>query len=82
MTEANQFVESKRQGQKRLSINLPASVFDELQGLAEMSHRSMTELVRDSFGLAKIAYEVTEQGNKLTVTDRSGKTLKELVIAR
>jgi len=69
-------------GQRRLSINLPETVFDELRKLAETSHRSMTELVRDAFALAKVAYDETERGNKLTVTDDNGRTLKELIIPR
>ncbi len=42
----------------------------------------MTELVRDAFALAKVAYDETERGNKLVITDDDGKTLKELVIPR
>jgi hypothetical protein len=72
--------ESRRVGQKRLSINLPAPVFDELQSLAEASHRTMTELIRDAFTLAKVAYEETSRGNKIAITDQKGKTLKELVM--
>jgi hypothetical protein len=67
---------------RRLSINLPATVFDELRNLSEASHRSMTELVRVAFALAKVAYDETERGNKLVVTDNRGRTLKELVIPR
>ena len=68
--------------QKRLSINLPIRVFNELQELADLKQRSMTELIRDAFALTKIAYEETEQGNKIAILDSSGKTLKELIIAR
>jgi metal-responsive CopG/Arc/MetJ family transcriptional regulator len=82
MTATNLSDEPKRAEHKRLSINLPTPVFDELQHLAEASHRSMTELIRDAFALAKIAYEETGQGNKIAITDRSGRTLKELVILR
>jgi hypothetical protein len=67
---------------RRLSINLPATVFGELRDLSEASHRSMTELVRVAFALAKVAYDETERGNKLVVTDDTGRTLKELVIPR
>ena len=80
MIATNTASKSTRVGQKRLSINLPTPVFDQLQNLAETSHRSMTELIRDSFALAKIAYEETGHGNKLAITDKSGRTIKELVI--
>lgn len=66
----------------QLIIDLPGPVLEELQKLAVTSHRSMTELVRDAFALTKIAYEESRRGNKLTVTDANGKTLKELVISR
>jgi hypothetical protein len=67
---------------RRLSINLPAAVLNELRNLSETSQRSMTELVRVAFALAKVAYDETGRGNKLVVTDDNGKTLKELVIPR
>ena len=69
-----------KQEKQRLSINLPASVLDELRALADSSHRSMTELIRDAFALAKIAHEERQKGNKLTVTDASGKLIKELIM--
>jgi hypothetical protein len=67
---------------KRLSINLPADVFDELRDLAESRQRSMTDLVRDSFALAKVAYQELGSGNRLAVTNESGKLLKEIVLIR
>ena len=74
--------EKRSLGHRRLSINLPAPVFDELQSLADQSHRTMTELVRHAFALAKVAYEESELGNRIAITDQSGKTIKELVIPR
>lgn len=67
---------------QRLTINLPAQVLVELRALAESSHRSMAELVRDAFALAKIAYEEGEKGNSLAVMDRNGRVVKELVMPR
>jgi hypothetical protein len=65
---------------QRLSINLPTPVLDELRALADSSHRSMTELVKDAFALAKIAYEEKQRGNKIAITDSDGKLIKELVM--
>lgn len=66
----------------RLNINLPAPVLAEIRELAARSHRSMTDLVRDAFALAKIAYQERERGHHLTVTDAEGRVLKELVMPR
>jgi hypothetical protein len=65
---------------KRLNINLPEPVFNELQELASDSQQSMTSLVRTAFALAQLTYEERAKGNKLVVQDHSGKTVKEIVI--
>lgn len=65
---------------QRLNINLPTPVLRELRALADSSHRTMTELVRDAFALAKIAYEEGQRGNKLAIADPSGRLVKELVM--
>jgi predicted transcriptional regulator len=67
---------------KRLNINLPPQVADDLQKLANSSGRSMTEIVRTALGLVKIAQEVTQQDQKLLVADSSGKPLKEIVLPK
>jgi hypothetical protein len=72
----------EQKASKRLSINLPADVFEELRALAESKQRSMTELVRDSFALAKIAYQESGNGNRLAITSPSGKLVKEIVLTR
>src|SRR5262245_15706751 len=65
---------------KRLNINLPAQVFSDLVTLSRKSGRSMTEIVRVALGLAKIAFDEAEKGNKLIVVNPKGRPIKELVI--
>jgi hypothetical protein len=67
---------------KRLNINLPTSVYNELQKLSVQSGRSMTEVIRTGFGLAKIAIEEGEKDRRLAVTTPDGKILKEIVITK
>ena len=67
---------------KRLNINLPASVYKELQKLSAQSGRSMTEVIRTGFGLAKVAMEESAKNRRLAVTTPDGKILKEIVITR
>lgn len=65
---------------RKLTINLPESTFRELQELSARSQRSMTEIVRAGFGLAKIAFDEQSRQNKLSVTNSEGKTIKDIVI--
>lgn len=67
---------------KRLNINLPAPVYDELERLASSSSRSMTEIVRTALGLVKVAIEAESQKNKLAIVKPDGKLLKEIVLLR
>jgi hypothetical protein len=67
---------------RRLNVNLPSKVADDLEKLASDSGRSMTEIVRTALGLVKIAQEVTDKDQKLIVTNSDGKPLKEIVLPR
>jgi hypothetical protein len=63
----------------RLHIILPARTFAEASALARKRHCSMTELVRLGLGLARIAADVQARHQKLVITDKDGKQLKELI---
>ncbi len=65
---------------KRLNINLPADTFEDLRLLAAESGRSMTEVVRTSLGLAKLAYEEDKNDRVLAVANKDGKVIKQLLI--
>jgi hypothetical protein len=67
---------------KRLNINLPLSVFAELEGLAKTSGRTMTDIVRTALGLVKVAIEAEQGKNRLAVVNSEGKLLKEIVLVR
>ena len=67
---------------KRLNINLPDNMYNDLQSLAQQTGRSMTDVLRTGFGLAKVAMEETQGNNRLAVTNPDGKVIKEIVIPR
>jgi predicted transcriptional regulator len=67
---------------RRLNINLPENVADELQDIANKSHRTMTDVVRTALALVKIASDASEKNQKLVVADESGKPIKEVVLPR
>jgi hypothetical protein len=68
---------------RRLNVNLPPNVYEDLQQLAKQSNRSLTDIVRTGLGLAQIALHETASGErKLAVTDRDGKAIKEIVLLR
>ena len=66
---------------KRLNINLPESVYDTLQRLAQQTNRTMTDIIRTALSLVKIALETDAKGNKLAVVSPEGKVLKEIVLS-
>ncbi len=70
------------EGVRRLNINLPEKTFNELQELADRSGRTMTDFMRTALGLAKVAIEESEKENRLAVTNKDGKLLKEILIPR
>jgi Arc/MetJ-type ribon-helix-helix transcriptional regulator len=67
---------------RRLNINLPSKVAEDLEKLATDSGRSMTDVVRTALGLVKIAQDVTDRDQKLIVADSEGKPLREIVLPR
>jgi hypothetical protein len=67
---------------KRLNINLPEPIFKQLEALATKSHRNMTDFVRISLGLAKVAIEEVDAGNRLAIVSPEGKLLKEIVLLK
>jgi hypothetical protein len=66
---------------RRLNINLPESVYDTLQRLAQQTNRTMTDIIRTALSLVKIALETDAKGNKLAVVSPDGKVLKEIVLS-
>jgi hypothetical protein len=70
----------KGSDEKRLSLILSSSVFDDLSALARKRRTTMTEIVRLALGLVKIAIYEAEQGHKLVVAKSNGEVLKELVL--
>lgn len=64
----------------RLNVNIPESARAEVEQLAEISGRTITDLVRFGLSLVKVVLYESRLGNKLVVTTPDGKALKELVI--
>ena len=69
-------------GTRRLNINLPRHVFEELEHLARGSGRTMTEVVRVAIGLAAVALAEDQNGNKLVIVNGNGELLKEVILPR
>ena len=67
---------------KRLNMNLPKHVFDELVKLAKQSGRTMTEVVRFALGLAAIALAEEANGNRMVITNSNGQVLREIVLPK
>ena len=65
---------------RRLNINLPAQMANDLETLAANSGKSMTEVIRNALGLVKLAQEVADKNQKLLIADSNDKPLKEIVI--
>jgi hypothetical protein len=81
MDEAmNQNVQNPGAGEKRLSLILSSSVYEDLSAVAKKRQTTVTEMVRLGLGLAKIAINEAEKGNKLIVANPDGQVLKELVL--
>ena len=67
---------------KRLNVNLPEAIFNELDRIARESGRTMTDVVRLALGIVAVALSEEEAGHKLAVIEPSGKILKELVLPK
>ena len=67
---------------RRLNINLPENVADELEDIAHNSNRTMTDVIRTALALVKIASDASKNKQKLVVADESGKLIKEIVFPR
>ena len=65
---------------KRLNFIVSERAHSELAALSQSTHRSMTEIIRLGVGLAKIALEAEEKGQKLVVASSTGEPLREIVI--
>ena len=69
-----------RKNQKRLNVNLPESVYEEIKDLARKWRMNLTELFRLAFALVYIAYQEKWAGNKLVILNKRGKVLREIVV--
>jgi hypothetical protein len=64
----------------RINLNLSPAARADVDRLAEQTHSSITELVRLSLSLLRIAIDEIRKGNKLIITTSEGQPLRELVI--
>jgi hypothetical protein len=77
---SHQTPQKKGADEKRLSLILSSSVFEDLSAMAKKRRTTMTEIVRLALGLVKVAIHEAEQGHKLVVAKSNGEVLKELVL--
>ena len=67
---------------KRLNINLPIGVFDDLEELATTTGRTMTDIVRTALGLIALAISEERNGRKLVIAEPNGKAVKEIILPK
>ncbi|HEX8173422.1 MAG TPA: hypothetical protein VF824_23000 [Thermoanaerobaculia bacterium] len=72
--------ERRRPALRRLNLNLPVTLYEDLSELAESQGKSMTEIVRTGLGLAHIAYTQLGKQRKLLIADTNGNTIREIFI--
>jgi hypothetical protein len=64
----------------RINLKLSEAARADVDRLAVQTHSTITELVRLSLSLLRIAIEEIRKGNKLIITTADGQPLRELVI--
>jgi len=64
----------------RLNVFLSERARLDLQRVAAIRKTTLTEVVRLGLALAKIAVEEAERGNKLMITDKDGRPLREIIL--
>lgn len=64
---------------KRLTINMPISVFDELQERAETRGLTITELIRRAVALDNYLTREMSSSDRLLIERREDNSLRELV---
>lgn len=64
---------------KRLNVNIPAGVYDDLRSIADQRGTNMTEVIRLALTLVKLEHAERTRGNALCVV-RAGKPIKELLL--
>jgi plasmid stability protein len=69
-------------GVRRLNVNLPEGLHEELRVLAERSGRSMTDLVRTGLSLVTVAFAEAERSNTLAIADSEGNLIKQILVLR
>ena len=67
---------------KRLTVNLPQSVYTQLQRVSEESERSMTDVVRDALALLAVVHDEEKAGHRLALLDVEGEPIKEFIRIR
>jgi len=66
---------------RRLTINLPSRVFQDLESLSKASQRTMTETIRTALSLAKVAFEEELNDHRIAVLDENDEVLWKLKIS-
>ncbi len=77
---ASNIVSSAVSPGKRVNFILSEKSHADLANLADLTHRSMTDVVRLGLGLVKIALEAARNGQRLVVTTAEGQPVKEIVL--
>ena len=65
---------------KRLNVNLPLSMYEDIEKQARKHGWTLTDYTRLAFGLLLAGYDALDQGNRLTVTTKKGQVVKEILL--
>lgn len=72
--------EDEQPRMRRLTINLPPEVFNEIKELSEEAQIPMSILMRNAFALMKFCYDKTRKGKKVVFHDESDKPVTEIIL--
>ena len=65
---------------KRLSVNLPLKSYEKLVAVADHTHHTLSEVVRQGLSLIELAVQEKQRGHVIYTGTKEGEILKELVI--
>jgi hypothetical protein len=60
--------------QHRINVNFSESAYNALEELAQAQDKSMSEVLRDAIALEKWFYETHEDGGRVLVEDKGGRS--------
>lgn len=66
--------------EKRFSVTLSGSAYNDLKEIADSTGRTMTDVVRLGIGLVRTFTNETRLGHRISVSSSSGQVIKDLIL--